>query len=68
MTARHLIRSKELLTFLNIFRHSENYSFNDKLKTATAHELWKRPSLITNEIVENPASPALFHFDFDNFD
>ena len=68
MTARHLIRSNELMTVLNIFGHSENYSFNVKLKTATANELLKRSSLSANEIVKSPVSPALLHFDFDNFE
>ena len=68
MTVRHLFRSKELMTVLNGFGHSENYSFIVKLGTAIANQLKKRSSLITNEIVKNPTSPALFHSDFDNFE
>ena len=68
MTVRHLFRSKELMTVLNRFGHSENYSFIVELETAIANQLEKRSSFITNEIVKNPASPALFHSDFNNFD
>ena len=56
------------MTVLNRFGHSENYSFIVELETATANQLEKRSSLITNEIVKNPTSLDLFHSDFDNFD
>ena len=39
-----------------------------ELEIAIANQLEKRSSLITNEIMKNPISPALFHSDFDNFD
>ena len=68
MAVRNLFRSKELMTVLNRFGHSENYSFIVELETAIANQLEKRSSLITNEIVKNPTSLALFHSDFDNFD
>ena len=68
MTVRHLFRSKELMTVLNRFGHSENYSFIVKLGKVIANRLKKRSSLITNEIVKNPTSPVLFHSDFDTFD
>ena len=68
ITVRHLFRSKELMTVLNRFGHSENYSFIVKLGKVIANRLKKRSSLITNEIVKNPTSPVLFHSDFDNFD
>ena len=38
------------------------------METAIANQLEKRSLLITNEIVKNPTSPALFHSGFDNFD
>ena len=56
------------MTILNRFRHSESYSFIVESETAIANQLEKRSSLITNEIVKNPTSLALFHSDFDNFD
>ena len=48
MTVRHLFQSKELMTVLNRFGHSENYSFIVELETAIANQLEKRSSLITN--------------------
>ena len=68
MAVRHLFCSKELMIVLNRFGHSKNYSFIVELETAIANQLEKRSSLITNEIVKNPTSAALFHSDFDNFD
>ena len=68
MAVIHLFRSKELMTFLNRFRHFENYSFIVGLEIAIANQLEKISSLITNEIVKNPTSPDLFHSDFDNFE
>ena len=56
------------MTILNRFRHSESYSFIVESETAIANQLEKRSSLITNEIVKNPTSPALLHSEFDNFD
>ena len=68
MAVIHLFRSKELMTFLNRFRHFENYSFIVGLEIAIANQLEKISSLITNEIVKNQTSPDLFHSDFDNFE
>ena len=68
MTVIHLFRRKELMTFLNRFRHFENYSFIVALEITIANQLEKRSSLITNEILKNPTSPDLFHSAFDNFE
>ena len=61
MTVRHLFRSKKLMTVLNRFRHSKNYSFNVESETAIANQLEKKSSLITNEIVKNPTLYVLFY-------
>ena len=41
MTVKHLCQNKELMTILNSFGHSENYSFIVELKTAIANKLKK---------------------------
>ena len=51
------------MTVLYRIGHSENYSFIVEMETAIANQLEKRPPLITNEVVKNPTSSALFHSD-----
>ena len=62
ITVRHLFRSKELMTVLNRFGHSENYSFIVELETVIANQLEKRSSLITNEIVKKPDKSSFVPF------
>ena len=68
MTLRHLFRSAQLITLMNRFGHSESYSFSLELETAIGQALQQSSSLLSRQIVRNPAEPTLFHSDFDNFD
>ena len=68
MTLHHLLRSKELTTLINRFGHCESYSFSLEVETAIAKALEETSSLLSNQIVRNPAVPSVFHSDFDNFD
>ena len=68
MTLRHLFRSKELITLINRFGHSESHSFSLELETAIANSLQESSSLLTNQIVRQPCSKSVFHSEFDNFD
>ena len=56
------------MNILNRFGYFENFSFLVELETVRANQLKKRSSLITNEIANNPISPALFYSNFDTFD
>lgn len=68
MTLRHLFRSAQLITLMNRFGHSESYSFSLELETAIGQALQQSSSLLSRQIVCDPAEPTLFHSDFDNFD
>jgi len=68
MTLRHLFRSAELITMMNRFGHSENYSFSLELETALAVALQQTSSLLSTQIIRSPSVPSVFHSDFDNFD
>ena len=68
MTLRHLLRSKELTTLINRFGHCESYSFSLEVETAITKALEETLSLLSNQIVRNPAVPSVFHSDSDNFD
>ena len=67
-TSRHMFRSKQLLTLLNRFGHSENYSFGLELETAIANMVQLSPTVLSPEIVCNPEVNYIFHSEFDNFD
>ena len=68
MTLRHMFRSKELITLLNRFGHCENYSFSLELETAIAKSVQLSSSMLSPEIVQQPAGKFVFHSEFDNFD
>ena len=53
---------------MNRFGHSESYSFSLELETAIGQALQQSSSLLSRQIVCDPAEPTLFHSDFDNFD
>ena len=68
MTLCHMFRSKELITLINRFGHSESHSFSLELETAIATSLQESSSILTNNIIRNPSSISVFHSEFDNFD
>ncbi len=68
MTLRHMFRSKELLTLMNKFGHSESYSFSLELETALAKAVQESESFLPPNIVHTPKGPSVFHSEFDNFD
>ena len=68
MTLRHMFRSKELITLLNRFGHSENYYFSLESETAIAHSVKSSSSVLSPEIIRNPTGKSVFHSEFDNFD
>ena len=68
MTLHHLFRSKEMITLMNRFGHSESHSFALELETAIARSMDETSSVLTNQIVRNPTAPSVFHSEFDNFD
>ena len=63
-----MFRSEQLITLLNRLGHSENYSFSLELETAIAHAAEEACSVLSDQIVRDPTTPAVFHSDFDNFD
>ncbi|CAM1302357.1 Uncharacterised protein r2_g1216 [Pycnogonum litorale] len=68
MTLRHLFRSKDLITMINRFGHSESHSFSLELETAIASALKEASDLLSNQVLRNPQGPSVFHSEFDNFD
>ena len=67
MTLRRMFRSKQLLTLLNRFGHSENYTFWLELETAIANSVQLSSTVLSVEIVCNPEVNYIFHSEFDNF-
>ena len=63
-----MFRSKQLITLLNRFGHSENYSFGLQLETSIANAEQVLSFISPPEIVRNPRSGFVFHSEFDNFD
>ena len=53
---------------LNRLGHSETYRFTMELETAIAKALQESSSLLSTQVVVNPAAPSVFHSEFDNFD
>ena len=49
-----MFRSKQLLTLLNGFGHSENYSFGLELETAIDNSVQLSSAVLSPEIVRNP--------------
>jgi len=68
MTLRHPFWGAELITFMNRFVHSENYSFSLELETAIAQTLEQTSSFPSAQIIRQPNVPSVLHSDFDNFD
>ena len=68
LTLRHMFRSKELITLINRFGHSESHSFSLELETALASAIQQSSSVLTSNIVRNPVGTSVFHSEFDNFD
>ena len=63
-----LTTAPQLLTLLNRFGHSENYSFGLELETAIANSAQLSSAVLSPEIVRNPEVNYIFHSEFDNFD
>ena len=68
MTFRYLYRSSELVTRINRFGHSENYSFSFEFENALAISVQESSQMLTSQIVRHPGGESLFHSDFDSFD
>ena len=61
ITLGHLYRSKELTTLINRFGHCESCSFSLEVENANAKALEETFSLLSSQIVRNPAAPSIFH-------
>ena len=56
------------MTMMNKFRHCDSYTFSLELETAIASAVNECSSVLTSDILLNPAAPSVFHSVFDNFD
>ena len=68
MTLLHFFRSSPLNTLMNRLGHAESYTLTLELETALATAIDQASSILSTQIVRNPAVPSVFHSDFDNFD